>query len=122
MTDLNIPNLNKNSDKFFFKKKLSLRRKSKRKLINESFIMLSLVIFLSYLIYVIPDKISLFNNLLNNFSNIYINFLVSLTYFYDICLAIFIIVSLTFSIILILGIFSRLRKVAKRKSRKVLFK
>ena len=40
MADLNIPNLNKNTDKYSFKKKLFLKRKSKRKLINEAFIML----------------------------------------------------------------------------------
>ena len=53
MADLKIPNLNKNSDKYFFKKKLSLRRKSKSKLISESFIMIffsALTIYLNYLI------------------------------------------------------------------------
>jgi len=36
MADLNIPNLNIKSDKYIFKKKLNLRRKSKRRLFTES--------------------------------------------------------------------------------------
>ena len=36
MSDLKIPNLNMKSDKYIFKKKLSLRRKSKRRLVIES--------------------------------------------------------------------------------------
>ena len=36
MADLNIPKLNMNSDKYIFKKKLSLRRKSKKRLFIES--------------------------------------------------------------------------------------
>jgi len=34
MADLNIPNLNIKPDKHIFKKKLNLRRKSKRRLYN----------------------------------------------------------------------------------------
>ena len=37
MADLNIPNLNIKPDKYIFKKKLNLRRKSKRRLFTESF-------------------------------------------------------------------------------------
>ena len=66
MSDLKIPNLNNNSNNFLFKKKLSLRRKSKRKLIKESFFMFSLGILIIYLNYLIPNKISIFNNLLNS--------------------------------------------------------
>ena len=49
MVDLKLLNLNKNSNKFLFKKKLSLRRKSKSKLVKESFIMISFSILLIYL-------------------------------------------------------------------------
>ena len=66
MADLKIPNLNKNSDKYFLKKKLSLRRKSKSKLINESFIMIFFSALIVYINYLIPNKISIFNNLLIN--------------------------------------------------------
>ena len=122
MADLKIPNLNKNSEKFLFKKKLSLRRKSKSKLIKESFIMLFSGVLLVYLNYLIPNKISIFKNLLNNFNKLISNILDSISYFYEIFLAIFIVVSIIFIIILIFGSFSRLLKVLKRKTKKVKFK
>ena len=116
MADLKIPNLNNNSNNFLFKKKLSLRRKSKRKLIKESFSMFSFGILIIYLNYLIPNKISIFNNLLNNFSKLKANILESVSYTFQICLALFIVISLMFAFILILGSFSRLMKVVKRKS------
>ncbi len=122
MADLKIPNLNKNSDKYFFKKKLSLRRKSKSKLINESFIMLFFSALIIYLNYLIPNKISIFNNLLDNFNKLFNNFLNSITYFYEICLSIFIILSLTFALILVIGSFLRIIKVVKRKTSRLNFK
>tara|TARA_S200000501_G_scaffold323950_1_gene320902 strand:- start:146 stop:514 length:369 start_codon:yes stop_codon:yes gene_type:complete len=122
MTDLKIPNLNKNSDKFFFKKKLTLRRKSKRKLIKESLIMLSFSILIIYINFIIPNKILIFNNFLNNSGKLITNILESLSYLYEICLAIFIVFSLIFALILTLGAFSRLMKIVKRKSKKIKFK
>ena len=122
MADLKIPNLNKNSDKFLFKKKLSLRRKSKRKLIKESFFMITFSIFLIYINFLIPNKIKLFNNILSNFDKLIGNILNSLSYIYEICLATFIFFSLIFALILILGAISRLMKVVKRKSRQISFK
>ena len=116
MADLKIPNLNKNSDKYFFKKKLSLRRKSKSKLINESFIMIFFSALIFYLIYLIPNKISIFKNLLINFSKLFANVSDSISYIYEICLFIFIIFSLIFASLLIIGSFSRILKVVKRKT------
>ena len=116
MADLKIPNLNKNSDKYFFKKKLSLRRKSKSKLINESFIMIFFSVLIIYLIYLIPNKISIFKNFLNNFSKLFANFLDSISYVYEICLSIFIAFSIIFALILIIGSISRILKVVKRKT------
>ena len=122
MADLKIPNLNNNSDKFLFKKKLSLRRKSKRKLIKESLIMLSFSILIIYINYIIPNKIIIFNNLIHNLNKLIANIFDSLTYSYEICLAIFIVVSLIFALILIFGVLFRLMKVVKRKSRQFSFK
>ena len=116
MADLKIPNLNKNSDKYFLKKKLSLRRKSKSKLINETFIMISFSALIIYLNYIIPNKISIFKNLLINFSKLFTNVLDSISYIYEICLFIFIIFSLIFALVLIIGSFSRILKVVKRKT------
>ena len=122
MADLKIPNLNNNSNNFLFKKKLSLRRKSKRNLIKESFFMFSFGILIIYLNYLIPNKISIFSNLLNNFSKLKANILLLVSYSYQVCIALFIVISLIFAFILMLGTFSRLMKVVKRKSRKYTFK
>ena len=122
MSDLKIPNLNKNSDRFFFKKKLSLRRKSKGKLINESFVMFSFSIFIFYINYLIPNKIIFFDNFINNFGKLITNILDSISYSYEICLAIFIVFSLIFALILMLGAFTRIMKIVKRKSRQIRFK
>ena len=122
MADLKIPNLNKNSDKYFFKKKLSLRRKSKSKLINESFIMIFFSAIIIYLNYLIPNKISIFKNLLINFSKLFANVLDSISYIYEICLFIFIVSSLIFALILFIGSFSRILKVVKRKTSRLNFK
>ena len=122
MADLKIPNLNKNSDKYFFKKKLSLRRKSKSKLINESFIMIFFSALIFYLIYLIPNKISIFKNLFINFSKLFANVLDSISYIYEICLSIFIVFSLIFALILLIGSFSRILKVVKRKTSRLNFK
>ena len=119
MADLKIPNLNKNSDKYFFKKKLSLRRKSKSKLINESLIMLFFSVLIIYLNYLIPNKISIFGNLLNNINKLFANILDSISYLYEICLFIFIVFSLIFAFVLIIGSFSRILKVIKRKTSRV---
>ena len=122
MADLKIPNLNRNSDKFFFKKKLNLRRKSKRKLIKESFFMFSLGITIIYLIYLVPNKKLLFENFLKNFVELYNQFIRLISNFYEICLAIIIIIFSIFALILILGAFSRVVKIMRRKSRKISFK
>ena len=63
MADLNIPNLNKKSDKYIFKKKLNLRRKSKKRLFTESAFMFILSLFLVYINYLIPNKNLLLQNL-----------------------------------------------------------
>ena len=122
MADLKIPNMNKNSDKFFFKKKLSLGKKSKRKLKKESFLMLFSSFFLNYLVYLIPNKELIFKNFSNNFSMLIGNVMESLTYFYQICLVLFIVLLLLSSFVLILGSFTRFMKILKRKNRPITFR
>ena len=122
MNDLKIPNLNNKSEKFIFKKKLSLRRKSKGKLIKESLIMLFFSILIIYLNYLIPNKFLIFNNLLNNTSKLLDSILNSISYIYEIFLVIFMIISTILALILIFGSFSRLLKILKRKTRRLRFK
>ena len=84
MADLKIPNLNKNSDKYILKKKLSLRRKSKKKIRLEAFFMFSFSFFLIFLVYIIPNKNSIFSNFLNNSHKLMANIWDSISYSYEI--------------------------------------
>ena len=68
MADLNIPNLNMKSDKYIFKKKLSLRRKSRRRLFSESVFLFIMSILLVYINYLIPNKTTLLENLPKTFN------------------------------------------------------
>ena len=122
MTDLKIPNLNKKSDKLFFKKKLTLRRKSRRKLLTESFLMFSLGILIIYLNVLIPSKNTIFKNTTSNLKNLFVGFRELLYYFYQVSIVVLIVVSLIFAVILIVGGSSRIIKVVKRKSKKLNFK
>ena len=122
MSDLKIPILNNKSNKKFFKKKLPINRKSKSKLIKESIFMLFSSTFIIFLIYLIPNKILIFKNFFNNLGNLTANILASISYVYEILLALFVIVSLIFAIILVLGSFFRILKVGKRKTSRLTFK
>ena len=122
MTDLKIPNLNINSNKYIFKKKLSLRRKSKRRLFTESALLFIFSLLLVYLNYLIPNKNLLIQNLPNS-----VNKSITLTIdlfanLYDIFLVIFVFVSYFVSLILMLGCFYRLFRVVKRKSKQMIYK
>ena len=122
MTDLKIPNLNKNSDKYLFKKKLSLRRKSKSKLLKESLLMLLLSNLILVVNYIIPKKKLLFDNFFSNANGLINEIYSASVFFYEILLAIFIVVSLGLAIILLIGAFTRVSKILKRKTKKVTFK
>ena len=122
MADLNIPNLNKKSDKYIFKKRLSLRRKSKRRLFIESGILLILSIVCVYLNYLIPNKNLLFQNLPTNLT---ISFELLIDLFlnlFDIFLVIFTFISYFVSLILFIGSVSRVVKITKRKTRVINYK
>jgi len=122
MADLKIPNLNKNSDKYIFKKRLTLRRKSKRKLINELLIMFFLSIIMINIIYLIPNKLSVFNNFINNLAKLVEIIIEATQFIYELGLALFIVVSVIIVLILMIGTFLRVNKLLRRKSRKITFK
>ena len=122
MADLNILNLNKKSDKYIFKKRLSLRRKSKRRLFIESGILLILSILCVYLNYLIPNKNLLFQNLpttLTNSIELLIDLFLNL---FDIFLVIFIFISYFITLILFIGSVSRIIKITNRKTRVINYK
>ncbi len=122
MADLNIPNLNVKSDKYIFKKKLNLRRKSKRRLFTESFFLFFLSILLVYINYLIPNKKLLLQNLPSTFNKSFLLLVDLFSYLYEIFLVIFIFASSITAFIFILGSFYRLFRVSKRKTKKIIYK
>ena len=122
MADLNIPNLNIKSDKYIFKKKLNLRRKSKKRLFTESLFLFIFSIFLVYLNYLIPNKKLLLQNLPITINKSFLLFIDLFSYLYEIFLVIFIFTSSFTALILFLGSFNRLFRVSKRKSKQISYK
>jgi len=122
MADLNIPNLNIKSDKYIFKKKLNLRRKSKKRLFTESFFLFIFSIFLAYLNYLIPNKKLLLQNLPTTINKSFLLFIDLFSYLYEIFLVIFIFASSFTALILMVGSFNRLFRVSKRKSKQISYK
>ena len=122
MADLNIPNLNIKTDKYIFKKKLNLRRKSKRRLITESFFLFIFSSLLVYINYLIPNKYLLLQNIPSTFNKSFLLIIELFSYLYEIFLVIFIFVSSFTALILMVGSFNRLFKVSKRKSKKIVYK
>ena len=122
MADLNIPNLNIKSDKYIFKKKLNLRRKSKRRLFTESFFLFILSVLLVYINYLIPNKNLLLQNLPSTFNKSFLLLFELFSYLYEILLVIFIFVTSFTALILMIGSFNRLFRVSKRKSKQIVYK
>ena len=122
MTDLNIPNLNRKSDKYIFKKKLSLRRKSRKRLFIEASLMLILSIVLIYINYLIPNKNLLLKNLPITLNKSFSLFIALFSNLYEIFLVFFIFITSVLTFILLLGSFYRIFRIANRKTRHISYK
>jgi type II secretory pathway component PulF len=122
MADLNIPNLNIKSDKYIFKKKLNLRRKSKKRLFTESFFLFVFSVLLVYINYLIPNKKLLLQNLPTTINKSFLLFIDLFSYLYEILLVIFIFASSFTALILMVGSFYRLFRISKRKSKQISYK
>ena len=122
MADLNIPNLNIKSDKYIFKKKLNLRRKSKRRLLTEAFFLFIVSVLLVYINYLIPNKKLLLQNLPNTINKSFLLFNDLFSYLYEIFLVIFIFASSFTALIFMIGSIYRLFRVFKRKSKQIIYK
>ena len=122
MADLNIPNLNIKSDKYIFKKKLNLRRKSKRRLFTESFILFILSVLLVYINYLIPNKNLLIQNLPSAIIKSFLLLINLFSYLFEILFVFFIFASYFTAMILMIGSFYRLFRVYKRKSKQISYK
>ena len=122
MADLKIPDLNINPNKYIFKKKLSLRRKSKKRLFIESAFMFILSLFLIYINYLIPNKNLLIQNLPKTLNKSFILLIDLFSNLYEILLIIFIIISSIITLILLIGSFYRIFRIANRKTRLITYK
>ena len=122
MADLNIPNLNIKSDKYIFKKKLSLRRKSKRRLFTESLFLFMLSILLVYINYLIPNKNLMLKNLPITLNKSFQLIIELFSYVYDLVLLFFIFVSSFTALILMIGSLYRLFRISKRKSKQIIYR
>ena len=122
MADLNIPNLNIKTEKYIFKNKLNLRRKSKRRLFTESVFLFIFSLSLFYINYLIPNKYLLIQNIPTIFKKSFMLIIELFSYLYEILLLIFIFVSSLTAIILIIGSLYRLFRISKRKSKQIIYK
>ena len=122
MADLIIPNLNIKSDKYIFKRKLNLRRKSKRRLFTEAIFLFILSVLLVYINYLIPNKNMLLKNLPSTFNKSFLLLIDLFSNLYEIFLVIFIFASSFTALILMIGSFYRLLRVSKIKSKRIIYK
>ena len=122
MADLNIPNLNMKSDKYIFKKKLSLRRKPKKRLFIESAFMFISSLFLIYINYLIPNKNLLLQNIPITLNRTYLLVIEIFSNLSEIFLLLFIFICCLVSLFLIVGGFYRIVRIAKRKTRTINYK
>ena len=114
-----MPRLKNKSRQYLFKNKLSIRRKPKRELIRESFLMMIFGLFLLFINYFIPHKIELFNSFKKNIFDIFNNILEILFYSLEIFIVLLITSTILLSLFLIVGSINRIVKVIMHKSRKI---
>ena len=121
MNDLKIPTINSKSKQYLFKNKIPLTRKPRIKLIKESLLMFSIASIIVSINYAIPGKFKLFTSFINNINMVFVYILKIISHLYELFLVIFILSSILFSLILILGAIYRIYKSFRRKSKKVNF-
>ena len=114
-----MPNIKRKSRQYLFKNKLNKRGKSKRDLIKESFFMMIVGLFLLLINYLIPQKMELFNSFKNNIFDILRNLLEISLYSLEIFIVLLISFSILLSLFLITGSINRIFKVVLPKSRKI---
>ena len=104
---------------YLFKNKLNIRRKSKRELLIESFLMMIIGVSLLLINYIIPQKILLFNSLKKNIMDICSHILKILSISSEILIVIFISFTILLSLFLMIGSINRIIKVMNPKSRRI---
>jgi len=114
---LNITKLSMKSDKYIFKKKLNLRKKSKRRLFIESFLMFVSSLLIVYINYLIPNKSTLLQNVPTSLTKIFDLIIDMLLNLYDLLVVFFIFISLIISLMLFLGCLFRLFRIFKKTTK-----
>ena len=112
-----MPNIKKKSRQYLFKNKLNKRVKSKRELIKESFSMMIVGLFLLLIIYLIPEKMELFNSFKNNIMSTLNNLSEILFYSLEIFIVLYICFTILISILLIAGSFNRIFNLISKPNR-----
>ena len=107
------------SKQYLFKNKLNIRRKSKKELMQESFLMMIFGLFLLLVNYFIPEKIELFKSFKKNIYEILGNTFEIFTYSLEILFVLLISLTTLLSLFLIAGSINRIIKVVLPRSRKV---
>ena len=111
-----------NSDKYIFKKKLNLKRKSKKRLFTESALFFIVSLLLIYINYLIPNKNLLLKNLPATFDKSFMLVIDLFSNLFELFLVIYICASSLIALILMLGFFYRLFRIFKRKSKRISYK
>ena len=111
-----------NSDKYIFKKKLNLKRKSKKRLFTESALFFIVSLLLIYINYLIPYKNLLLKKLPATFDKSYMLAIDLFSNLFELFLVIYICASSLIALILMLGSFYRLFRIFKRKSKQISYK
>tara|TARA_B100000963_G_scaffold187428_1_gene163105 strand:+ start:303 stop:656 length:354 start_codon:yes stop_codon:yes gene_type:complete len=114
-----MPTIKRKSRQYLFKNKLNKRGKSSRQLIKESFFMLIVGLSLLLIIYLIPQKIELFNSFNENVIDILNNLFEILSFSLDILIVLLICFTLLISIFLIAGSINRIVKLLLPRSREI---
>ena len=122
MADLKGSNLNNKSKQYLFKNKLPIAKKSKTKLLRETFLMLLIASIIILINYLLPSQEVLFNSFTENLINIYTNFLLLIQYIFDVLLTILILFSRITVVILIAGSLYRIYRILRKKTSRAIFR
>ena len=111
-----------NSDKYIFKKKLGLKRKSKRKLLIESALMFLFSLFFICINYLIPNKNLILQKLPTTLNKSFLLIIDLFSNLYEVFLVFIIIGFYLISLILLIGSLYRIFKISRRKTRMINYK
>ena len=117
-----MPNIKRKSRQYLFKNKLYKRSKSRKELIKESSFMMINGLFLLLIIYLIPQKMELFDSFQKNVIDTFSNLLEILSYSFEILVVLLICFILLISLFLIAGSINRFIKLLIARTKKIRYR